>query len=244
MKLRGFLINLERNGLRLEKAAKQLAALGIDFERFPAVDGRALSTEQRRSHVAEFRSRMARLNRLTPGEVGCALSHMFVLKKMIDEQIEAAVIFEDDVVLSKAFSDALDLVRQNIDPKRPQVYLFTGAQVGGLNLTGLPAFQIVAVKTALLADAYVITREAAQQIFRVNYPIITMNDWWGRWCRRGLIELYRVVPACSAQRRDEFVSEVTPNKLPRLRGLRWLFWKFARAPCLVIDWGIWFFLRK
>ena len=41
MKLRGFLINLERNGLRLEKAAKQLAALGIDFERFPAVDGRA-----------------------------------------------------------------------------------------------------------------------------------------------------------------------------------------------------------
>lgn len=242
--MRAFLINLERNDLRLAAASKQLTANAVVFERFPAVDGRAMTSENRRRHVAELRARMARLNKLMPGEVGCALSHMFIFRKMIDEHISAALIFEDDVMLSTMFQEALKTVQMSMDITRAQVFLFSGAATGDLNPEGSDTPKVVAVKTALLADAYVITRVAAQRIFGVNYPLVTMNDWWGRWRQRGLIELYRVIPACSAQRQKEFGSDVTPNKHPPLRGFRWLCWKAARAPCVVIDWAIWLFVQK
>ena len=46
-------------------------------------------------------------DQLTAGELGCALSHLRIYKKMIDEKIETALILEDDCELLPAFKDIL-----------------------------------------------------------------------------------------------------------------------------------------
>lgn len=242
--MKTFLINLDRNKDRLDVADRQLADLGISYERFPAVSGRDLTAEERSRHVARFHARMARLDKLTPGEVGCTLSHMFIFKKMIDESIPVALIFEDDLELSDKFPYALKKVESELEVDAPQVYLFTGRQDENVRDIANPDFRIVAVASALRADAYVITLPAAKAIWAANYPVVTMNDWWGRWRKRGLIELYRVLPTSSTQRQMEFVSDVTPNKRAPLQGLKWILWKVVRIPCVIIDWLYWWILKR
>lgn len=242
--MRAFLINLDSNTDRLAAAKQQLGAFGIAFERFPAVNGRALSPAERSRHVARFHARMARLDKLTPGEVGCSLSHMFVFRKMIEEGIEAALIFEDDVLLSDQFPRALRKVEASLDVSKPQVFLFTEWQETDITGIGDKEFSIVPLQYALRAEAYVITLPAARAIFKVNYPIVTMNDWWMRWRQRGLIELYGVRPASSTQRQNEFKSDVTPVKPKRPTGVKRLLWKLVRMPCVAIDWLYWVILRR
>jgi len=242
--MRAFLINLDRNKARFEQACAQLDSLHIAYERFPAVDGKALSYQARNRHVARFRARLARLNKLTPGEVGCTLSHLFIYKKMVEERIPIALIFEDDILLSRQFPRALAKVSLSADVSKPQVFLFTWSQSQSIDVHDNCEFKIARVPSALRADAYVITLPAAKAIFNINYPVVTMNDWWGRWRRRNLIDLFRVVPTTSTQRQGEFTSDVTPHKSRALSGIRWVVWKMIRVPCVMLDWMLWILLRK
>ena len=48
-------------------------------------------------------SALNRNNVLSKGEAGCLVSHLWCLKQIIDQKIENAIIFEDDVILHKNF---------------------------------------------------------------------------------------------------------------------------------------------
>ena len=69
-----FLINLDRNPERLETARAALAPVGIVPERVAAVDGRALPPGQLAQIEAAAMVAIGRA--LSPGEVGCFLSHL------------------------------------------------------------------------------------------------------------------------------------------------------------------------
>ncbi|HDR2572978.1 TPA: glycosyltransferase family 25 protein, partial [Enterobacter ludwigii] len=76
-----FIVNLKKSVERRKKMEAQLNALGLSAEFIEAVDGRLMSEEERKGVTANVNYAFL------PGEIGCALSHQKIYKKMIDEKI-------------------------------------------------------------------------------------------------------------------------------------------------------------
>ena len=219
--MKTYLINLDKNTDRLEFMSRQLGGLGLEFERFPAVYGKALSSEERARRFRPWRSLLAMRRRMSDGEIGCALSHVGVCRRMIEDDVDAAVIFEDDVIIDPGFTAALERVEKAMDPAKPQIYLFSA-----LNQPGAEKFpeEIRRVGALYCADGYLITRAAAELLLRINYPVVCVADNFKRWRRYFGLELYQVYPAVVHQDNDSFGSDLSiPKKLPWLpRNLAWL----------------------
>jgi glycosyl transferase family 25 len=101
-----WVLNLKKDRHRLRFISKQLRALGLDFTVVEALDGAFLSPEDwmrySRERALQFSGR-----ELTPGEVGCALSHARMWERMVREGLKELLIFEDDVWIGRALPDIL-----------------------------------------------------------------------------------------------------------------------------------------
>ncbi|WP_241189797.1 glycosyltransferase family 25 protein [Enterobacter ludwigii] len=112
-----FIVNLKKSVERRKKMEAQLNALGLSAEFIEAVDGRLMSEEERKGVTANVNYAFL------PGEIGCALSHQKIYKKMIDEKIGEALILEDDVVLNDDFKNVLEHI--TVPEVRPSVILLS-----------------------------------------------------------------------------------------------------------------------
>ena len=199
-----FVINLERDKEKLAFVRRQMDALGLAFDREPAVDGRSLSEDARREAVNGFAWWCAVGRPIQPAEIGCALSHYSIYERIA----ESVCILEDDVELSPEFLEVLERVARFIDPAKPQVVMLSDEW--GCRAAKGKAEGVVASSDAWCTDGYVITPLAAQAIRKANLPIEVPCDTWRRWVRRGLIELYHAFPTTVSQRQDLFGSSTDP----------------------------------
>lgn len=101
IKYKSFMINLDRRPDRLEKMNKQIQnnLLPTDIIRISAIDGLKLKINPR------LRSLCRKNNfQMRPGVIGCALSHIQLYQKLLeDTEVDGYVIFEDDVISNKSF---------------------------------------------------------------------------------------------------------------------------------------------
>lgn len=143
------------------------------------------------------------------GEIGCALSHFQVYRKMIAERIPIACIFEDDVTFLEPDGAArLKEIEQFVDINRRQVVLLSDH-----GRFEKPGHMIKRVQYGISTDAYVITLPAAKAILRLNYPMRTPCDHWARWVKQNGIELYRSYPILASQAWDVHPSHIKQTKL-------------------------------
>lgn len=99
-----FVINLPRDSARRAKMAARLDGLNRAYRFVDAVDGRALDPQ-----TYDQRLRRRYFGReLTPGEVGCLLSHKRVCEIICREEIPFAIVLEDDAVLADEFCNVID----------------------------------------------------------------------------------------------------------------------------------------
>lgn len=94
-------ISLRRSVDRRRSVEEHLQQAGVEFEFFDAVDGRAIDHEASQAQGARWK--------LTPGEVGCYLSHVDVWKRIVSEGLPSALVLEDDALLAP---DAWPLIKQ------------------------------------------------------------------------------------------------------------------------------------
>lgn len=102
-------INLERSKDRLELIAKDLDSVGLQWERFEAIEPDSSSVLD---HHLYRKKRANYLNErdLTRGEIGCFLSHLTALNNFLDGTKEYLLVLEDDVLVApSAASDFLSL---------------------------------------------------------------------------------------------------------------------------------------
>ena len=228
-----FLINLEKNPERLAAADAQLRGLGVAYERFPAVYGKALPPEERRRKVRCFRSWCAMGRRLMDGEIGCALSHCGIYQEIVRRGLPCAAVLEDDCKLSPALPEALREVEEWVDPTRPQVVLLTHHQ-GSVRGGG-----IVMIGTEMFTEGYVITQTGALALLAANYPIVTVADAWARWVRQGDIQLYKRFPPAITQDWDRFpesdINETQRFRVDALPKWKWVLYKAMRCVGVAID---------
>jgi len=229
-----FLVNLDRHPDRLACAQARLAAAGVEAVRMPAVDGAALSPAARRAAVSRFHALLARGRLYTHGQIGCTLSHHAVYRRMADENLPAALVFEDDVRLSPDFPASLAAAETLLDANRPQVFLFSDGTYPPLPGDGR-AF--ARAKDGDCSEAYLITLPAARELLRVNSPMVVTLDSWSRFAARGHVELYRATPATATQDHT-FQSVVPVNGRPSDGFLR-ILWNVARLVEKPLD-ALWF----
>ena len=178
MKLPGlavYLINLERSVDRREKMQARLAALGLDYQIFPAVDGR--QEWQRLAgqlDVATFQRNVGR--DVLPGEIGCYHSHIGVWREFLAGGEEVLLVLEDDVVFGEDFIAALreamrvrehwDFLKLNkIRVKQP----ISQGRVGPYRLNAY-------LGTATGFGAYLIRRELVERVLPAMLPITRPID--------------------------------------------------------------------
>jgi glycosyl transferase, family 25 len=119
-----FVINMADNSARMDKCAAQLTAQGIAFQRFEAVNGRALSEgEAARAYDAAANVQKFR-HSLLRGELGCYLSHIDIWQRIVEGEAPGAVVLEDDF---SADSDLAKVLRALSDSGEPwdMVKLYT-----------------------------------------------------------------------------------------------------------------------
>ena len=104
-----WLINLDHSTERRAAMEGRLAALGLEYTRFCAIDGYA---EWDRLvgdlDLPAFRRNVGR--QVLPGEIGGYASHLAVWQALIDSPHEVALVVEDDAVFHDDFLTALDMV--------------------------------------------------------------------------------------------------------------------------------------
>lgn len=189
MKMKIFVINLDADIDRLEFANAQSIKHGYQFTRIPGVDGRKMAIQEQRKSVNYFRYWCINGKKPYLGEIGCALSHLNIYKKMDEENISFACILEDDIIVLDGFKSKLNQLSEWLDKDRPQVVRLNFSRgVEGVSELGNVPF-IRSVKD-MSACSYCLTLEAARALLKHNYPIVTVADNWPRWTKLELIELY------------------------------------------------------
>jgi glycosyl transferase family 25 len=155
-------INLARSPHRLDSIRAQLDAAGIAFERFAALEGRALSPEQL-AQVDVPTYRHSHGKEPTAGEMGCYLSHLGAMRAFLASGHGHCLVLEDDAQVPPQAGAAMQaLVAQAQRWDMVMLYGNHAAQPvttaeldGGLRLVGFFGKQTGAV-------AYALNRRAAQ----------------------------------------------------------------------------------
>ena len=113
MKYKIFVINLDRDVSRWCAMHMQLEKLGLPYGRFSAVDDREISDELLRRHYSAELNRRKYYVDLSRSEIACYISHLKVCEKILSENLDYAIILEDDIVLKDSFAllpNALDSI--------------------------------------------------------------------------------------------------------------------------------------
>ena len=161
-RLRTWVINLDRATERLSRITAQLQRAGIAFERLPAVDARAFTASQSAELDAPAYRQKHGMEPL-PGELGCYLSHVEVMRRMLVSRAQFGLVLEDDVLITERLPAALRGLIQHADRwdmvKLSAVHSGTPRPV----LEVAPGQQLaVMLSRCTGSSAYLINRRAAQ----------------------------------------------------------------------------------
>ncbi len=226
-----FVINLKRSpGRRVEMAAR-LDALGMPYSFFEGVDGSVTDTLH---HPAYDRKRRLRYfgRDLRAGEIGCLLSHRNLYQHMVDNNIPAAVVLEDDTFLTPDFPSVIDAVMES-KKKWDMVRFLEGAKAERLSrkvaaLTG--RYFLTRPPVSGGAYGYLLTLKAARAFLarmETNYvPVDIVHSYvWETG-----VETFGVVPSPVAPDRetDSTIGEARFDKTLDITGAARIFYPVTR----------------
>jgi glycosyl transferase, family 25 len=182
-----FAISLPRYPERYKHIEKQLQEKVVDRYEILGVDGRALS-------LFEVVAAEEKARGMSPGQVGCALSHLAVYRRMKELNLPHAFVVEDDVVLPGNIESIVSACLPYLTGRSvislysprpsPTPYSSRGAPV-------LPQGQLLSPTTTLdtqTTTAYLIGSDAAAAIIGCNSPVRHIADHWFAFYAEGAIE--------------------------------------------------------
>lgn len=95
-KVEVFVISLDSANERRRIVSELFMKYNIEFEFFSAIDGRSLSLDDKLKFVTKESS-------LSPPEVGCAASHITLLKNFLNGASDFMIVLEDDISFDHKF---------------------------------------------------------------------------------------------------------------------------------------------
>lgn len=226
-----YLINLAEAADRLEMQEVQFGRLGLSIERFEACRDDERSVDRFRWWCAVLRPRVK-------GEVGCARSHAAIYEKIAADKDSCAAVFEDDVICSEALPQALAAAERKCEEDPLAVVLLADHQrvKQGERLADKDAqIRIEPTDWDFCSEGYVIGREAAAALARIQRRVRVPADSWGYFRKKGYVRLYRVVPpVCGQDLR--FASSIGKRYVAAEHGIaERILWHIRRVIGVALD---------
>ncbi|MCS0590472.1 glycosyltransferase family 25 protein [Massilia norwichensis] len=176
-----FIISLPKDAHRREQLGKQLQDLALPFSVIQAVHGKSLSSEELDASYDRDKA-IALFNReLSKGEIGCALSHLSIYRKMVEEDIPYALILEDDArILDEDLPATLSKLAQCHAAQAPVAVLLNHVMRydGSTKIQLDDSRCLYEAYRGVNAHAYFITKAAAEILVRNLYPVYVVADKW------------------------------------------------------------------
>lgn len=198
--MKAFVINLERSPDRKAYMTDQLKRQNLEFEFIKATDYKEI-----RDADYESLCDVAAISQnpfFTRGVLACALSHLDVYKHIVQQNLDAALVLEDDVQLGEGFNALLAEVEKEIG-KKEIISFISFSHYGDTtylsNLDKKPlngAYSLVSpvnIEEVSCAMAYVITKDVAHRMLQVGFPVHGPADYWGGFFSRKAISYFRCV---------------------------------------------------
>lgn len=179
-----FVISLKRAAQRREASKRALEAIGLPFTFFDAVEGVKLrDSDVARVYDADLNARKYK-RPLSRPEIGCYLSHYELWRRIVEDNLEGAVILEDDFEAD----DALVKVVEDIGSAPPTgalVKLFSRKPVLGATIARLNGERRLVAPNRVpgLTLGYALDRTAAEMLLVNALPFsrpldMDIKHWW------------------------------------------------------------------
>lgn len=200
-----FIISL-KNSPRREFISQRLNDLGLSFQFIDAVYGKELSEDDLKLIDFDFYpKKYAARKPLTLGEIGCAMSHIKLYEHIVHNNIEKAIILEDDAIVSLYFkeivNDALRKLPKRaeilfLDHGKAKIFPFTRNLVERYRLARYLKPSKNSKRTIIRTTAYLITLNGAKKLLKYAYPIRMPSDFLTGSLQLTDIHAYGIEPAC------------------------------------------------
>lgn len=211
-------ISLERSQARRAAMAEQLTAAAMPFAFFPAVDGQG-STESAVRY--DEGGCLAFLGRpLSPGEIGCFMSHYLVWQECVAAGVPLLVM-EDDVVLSPSAARGVAACERLL-PSVGLIRLSALRERRGRYVATDDGFTLLRFARRLVGlQCYALTPGAAQRLLAFGERWVEpVDEFVDRFWVHG-IDIYGLQPYIAHHRTAESGSEIgAAVRSGRLRGAR------------------------
>jgi glycosyl transferase, family 25 len=191
-----YVVNLARSLDRRAHITAELEKTGLHYEIFTAVDGRDLDLSDSSIIDPCFNAEVV----LAAGTIGCALSHIGVYRKIIADELDKALVLEDDITLPADLVSLVEAVGEQMTgaevallsvdcPEPCQVSLEGAIPLPDSRLLALP----IDISKPRSSGAYVITREACERMVKAAFPVRVHADAWQYFYREGILDRVRCV---------------------------------------------------
>lgn len=170
-----FIVSLKNATHRRAAIQSHLDSLGIQFEWFDAIRGDELSPP--------YRQQVNPAGNMSPGQLGCYLSHIHIYERIIAQALPVALILEDDTVLHPSLTTLIKTGCLNLDFD----YCFLGSDDhGDVGYVYYDSAKPSPLSTQHISfplssgpyctNAYCITLEGAKKRVSCAYPALSAID--------------------------------------------------------------------
>lgn len=205
-----YILNLDSSPERYEAVSTELNALNLVGDRVSGIDGSKLSSEQQNIYSPELNSKFFR-HSLSNGEIGCYLGHRKIWQLMVDNNIDRAIILEDDVVFHPHFPHVIQAFSTLKDI---ELVKFHSAE-GDISYQQRPLendlLHVNYKRIPNCAAAYGLTLSGAKKLL-ARTKIYRPVDWDMQFCREFNISITGIQPYSVDQREDVKSDIATVNK--------------------------------
>lgn len=197
-----FVVTLKKETERQDVVRQRMAKLGLEFEFFYGVDGYSLSESELDRVDQEF-CRVNFGHELSLGEIGCALSHIKLYEKIQKEDVERALILEDDAHLLSITPSILEALPNQ--EKHEIIYLYHGRAKKYPLKKSLPhEYRFVRYRYPSRDSrrfitgtvGYIVRRTAVEKLLQLAYPVRMPADYLTGFIQRNRLRAYGVEPCC------------------------------------------------
>lgn len=228
-----FVINLPRSHERRDYIDKQMKQFDIDYELVEAVDGyQQTESEMREQYGAQlFNVNPYNKQVMTPGAVGCLLSHLKLYDIIIERNIEIACILEDDAKILPSFIDIIQTPTlyestwevlllghysmHNQSLERGAETCFGKKKINAKHCIARPA------EFPFLTLGYMIKKSAAKKLKRFAYPLRMPADWVTGNAELAGACLRLITPPCLVCDEKYRKNSLVKSKFMREETVRW-----------------------
>lgn len=199
--MRAYVINLPGSLDRRDHVRAELERAGIEYVFIEAVNGKELTSADRAVLVDEG-AVAAAPGWLTPGAIGCALSHWLAYDRLLADEQDHALVLEDDVILDVGLPDLLPGVAATLRGAEVALLHFRSFEKCRLQSEGHVALpdgvrimRPLDPRQPIAASGYVISAAAAKRLHDAVVPVSRTADSWGDFIDVGALDgLWCVLP--------------------------------------------------